>query len=253
MNVQQLFEAIGNIDDRFIDEAASDAIPHLKWKIAAVAAAAAAVITGTILYSTALLNRPTPPPQDLAAPTITVAPETPSETAQPAPDPSNPVYITPEQGGNQNTTPAQPTPNQPCNPGVSGGWSAGLPGLPGSGVIGNSGSGGSGSGLPGFGGQGAGLPGSGIPGSGSGSATTPPPSSNPVADIHYIGRYSHSALGDFIVFVDSQYGVPVLTKNITGQIVDGHYAATVYGFPFGQSRYVELQVYEDGSYDLTIG
>ena len=33
MNVQQLFEAIGNIDDRFIEEAASDAIPHLKWKI----------------------------------------------------------------------------------------------------------------------------------------------------------------------------------------------------------------------------
>ena len=60
MNVQQLFEAIGNIDDRFIDEAASDAIPHLKWKIAAVAAAAAAVIAGTVLYSTAMLNRPTP-------------------------------------------------------------------------------------------------------------------------------------------------------------------------------------------------
>ena len=246
MNVQQLFEAIGNIDDRFIEEAASDAIPHLKWKIAAVAAAAAAVITGTILYSTALLNRPTPPPQDLAAPTITVAPETPSETAQPAPDPSNPVYITPEQGGNQNTTPAQPTPNQPYNPGVSGGWSAGLPGLPGSG--------GSGSGIPGSG-MGIPLPGiggwNGSGGSDPGTVTTPAPTPTPTARIHYIGRYSHSAAGDFLIFCEP-HGVPVLTKNITGQIVDGHYAATVYGFPFGQSRYVELTVYDDGSYDLTI-
>ena len=242
MNVQQLFEAIGNIDDRFIEEAASDAIPHLKWKIAAVAAAAAAVITGTILYSTAMLNRPTPPPQDLAAPTATI---TPVETAQPDPDPSNPVYITPEQGGDQATTPAQPAPTQPGTPGSSGGWAGGLPGLPGSG--------GSGSGIPGSG-MGIPLPGiGGWNGSGDGSdppgsVTTPAPTSNP----RYIGRYSHSALGDFIVFVDAQYGVPVLTKNITGQIVDGHYAATVYGFPFGQSRYVELQVYEDGSYDLSV-
>ena len=242
MNVQQLFETIGNIDDRFIEEAASDAIPHLKWKIAAVAAAAAAVITGTILYSTAMLNRPTPPPQDLAAPTATIAP---IETAQPAPDPSNPVYITPEQSGDQNTTPAQPTPNQSGTPGSSGGWSAGWPGLPGSGVIGNSGSGGSGSGLPGFGGQGAGLPGSGGSDSGAGMP-------NPFEIIRYSGRYYHSAAGDFIVFVDPQYGIPVLTKNITGQITDGHYAATVYGFPFGQSRYVELQVYDDGSYDLSV-
>ena len=245
MNVQQLFEAIGNIDDRFIEEAASDAIPHLKWKIAAVAAAAAAVITGTVLYSTSMLNRPTPTPQDLSAPTITVTPDTPSETAQPAPDSSSPVYITPEQGGNQNTTPAQPTPNQSGTPGSSGGWAGGLPGLPGSGVIGNSGSGGSGSGLPGFGGQGAGLPGSGGSDSGAGMP-------NPFEIIRYSGRYYHSAAGDFIVFADSQFGVPVLTKNITGQIVDGHYAATVYGFPFGQSRYVELQIHEDGSYDLSV-
>ena len=248
MNVQQLFEAIGNIDDRFIEEAASDAIPHLKWKIAAVAAAAAAVITGTILYSTALLNRPTPPPQDLAAPTITVAPETPSETAQPAPDPSNPVYITPEQSGDQNTTPAQPTPNQPGTPtpGSSGGWAGGLPGLPGSG--------GSGSGLPGSG-MGIPLPGiggwNGSGGSDPGTVTTPAPTPTPTARIHYIGRYSHSAAGDFLIFYEP-HGVPVLTKNITGQIVDGHYAATVYGFPFGQSRYVELQVYDDGSYDLSV-
>ena len=75
---------------------------------------------------------------------------------------------------------------------------------------------------------------------------------NPFEIIRYSGRYYHSAAGDFIVFVDPQFGVPVLTKNITGQIVDGHYAATVYGFPFGQSRYVELQIHEDGSYDLTI-
>ena len=239
MNVQQLFEAFGNIDDQYIEEAASDAVPHLKWKIAGVAAAAAAVIAGTILFSSAMLNRPTPTPQDLAAPIVTAAPV---ETAQPASEPSGSVPVAPEGEGSV-TTPAQPTPPQPENPGGSGN---------GGGLIGNSGSGGSGSGLPGFGGQGAGLPGSGIPGSGSGSATTPPPSSNPVADIHYIGRYSHSALGDFIVFVDSQYGVPVLTKNITGQIVDGHYAATVYGFPFGQSRYVELQVHADGSYDLNV-
>lgn len=249
MNVQQLFEAIGNIDDRFIEEAASDAIPHLKWKIAAVAAAAAAVITGTILYSTALLNRPTPTPQDLSAPTITVAPNTPSETAQPAPDPSNPVYITPEQGGSQTTAPAQPTPTQPGTPSSSGGWAGGLPGLPGSG--------GSGSGLPGSG-MGIPLPGiGGWNGSGDGSdppgtVTTPAPTATPTARIRYIGRYSHSAAGDFIVFMDAQFGVPVLTKNITGQIVDGHYAATVYGFPFGQSRYVELQIYDDGSYDLSV-
>ena len=167
MNVQQLFEAIGNIDDRFIEEAASDAIPHLKWKIAAVAAAAAAVIAGTVLYSTSMLNRPTPTPQDLSAPTITVAPDTPSETAQPAPDPSSPVYITPEQGGNQNTTPAQPTPNQPGTPSSSGGWAGGLPGLPGSG--------GSGSGIPG---SGMGIP---LPGIGgwNGRMRTTRPSSAP--------------------------------------------------------------------------
>ena len=246
MNVQQLFEAIGNIDDRFIEEAASDAIPHLKWKIAAVAAAAAAVITGTILYSTAMLNRPTPPPQDLAAPTATIAPDTPSETAQPAPDSSSPVYITPEQGGNQNTTPAQPTPNQSGTPGSSGGLAGGLPDLPGSG--------GSGSGIPGSG-MGIPLPGiggwNGSGGSDPGTVTTPAPTPTPTARIHYIGRYSHSAAGDFLIFYEP-HGVPVLTKNITGQIVDGHYAATVYGFPFGQSRYVELQVYDDGSYDLSV-
>ena len=246
MNVQQLFEAIGNIDDRFIEEAASDAIPHLKWKIAAVAAAAAAVITGTVLYSTSMLNRPTPTPQDLSAPTITVAPNTPSETAQPAPDPSNPVYITPEQGGNQNTTPAQPTPNQPGTPSSSGGWAGGLPGLPGSG--------GSGSGIPGSG-MGIPLPGiggwNGSGGSDPGTVTTPAPTPTPTARIHYIGRYSHSAAGDFLIFYEP-HGVPVLTKNITGQIIDGCYSATVNGFPFGGWRYVELQVHEDGSYDLTI-
>ena len=247
MNVQQLFEAIGNIDDRFIDEAASDAIPHLKWKIAAVAAAAAAVITGTVLYSTAMLNRPAPAPQDLAAPTATI---TPVETAQPNEEPSNPVYITPEDGGDQSASPAQPTPTQPNTPDSPSGWSAGLPSLPGSG--------GSGSGalpgipLPGMGG--AGLP-------GSGSAGSSPPGSDPLPGsgtalpehpIAYFGRYSHSAAGDFIVFYEPYHGIPVLTKNITGQIADGHYAATVYGFPFGQSRYVELQVYADGSYDLTV-
>ena len=250
MNVQQLFEAIGNIDDRFIDEAASDAIPHVKRKIAAVAAAAAAVITGTVLYSTAMLNRPAPTPEDLSAPIVTAAPDVPTETAQPAPDPSNPVSITPEQGGDQTTTPVQPTPTQPNIPDSPSGWSAGLPSLPGSG--------GSGSGalpgipLPGMGG--AGLP-------GSGSAGSSPPGSDPLPGsgtalpehpIAYFGRYSHSAAGDFIVFYEPYHGIPVLTKNITGQIVDGHYAATVYGFPFGQSRYVELQVYADGSYDLTV-
>ena len=246
MNVQQLFEAIGNIDDRFIDEAASDAIPHLKWKIAAVAAAAAAVITGTVLYSNALLNRPTPTPQDLSVPTITVAPDTPSETAQPAPDSSSPVYITPEQGGNQNTTPAQPTPNQPGTPGSSGGWAGGLPGLPGSGVIGNSGSGGSGSGLPGFGGQGAGLPGSG------GSETVPDTPQPTPTQYHYLCRYSHSAAGDYLIFCEPFYGVPVYVKNITGQIVDGYYSTTVTGLPFGAPCHVELHVYADGSYDLSV-
>ena len=168
MNVQQLFEAIGNIDDRFIDEAASDAIPHLKWKVAAVAAAAAAVITGTVLYSTAMLNRPTTTPQDLSAPIVTAAPSDPTETARPGTEPSNPVYITPEEGGNS-TSPAQPTPNQPNTPGSSGGWSAGLPSLPGSG--------GSGSGaLPGL--PLPGMGGAGLPGSGSGGSS--PPGSDPL-------------------------------------------------------------------------
>ena len=242
MNVQELFEAIGNIDDRFIEEAASDAIPHLKWKIAAVAAAAAAVIAGTILYSNAMLNRPTPTPQDLSAPTITVAPDTPSETAQPAPDSSSPIYITPEQGGEQTTTPAQPTPNQQGTPGSSGGWAGGLPGLPGSG--------GSGSGLPGSGGSGLpSLPGSG--GSGSGALPGIGMPVNPAEYVAYTGRYSHTAAGDFLIFYEP-HGIPVLTKNITGQIIDGCYSATVNGFPFGGWRYVELQVHEDGSYDLTI-
>ena len=238
MNVQQLFEAVGNIDDQYIEEAASDAVPHLKWKIAGVAAAAAAVIAGTILFSSAMLNRPTPTEPELAAPIVTAAPV---ETAQPTPAPSGSVPVAPEGEGSV-TTPAQPTPTQPEDPGGSGN---------GSGLIGNSGSGGSGSGLPGFGGQGAGLPGSGIPGSGSGSATTPAPSSNPVADIHYIGRYSHTAAGDYLIFYEP-HGIPVLVKDITGQIIDGCYSATVNGFPFGQSRYVELQVHDDGSYDLQV-
>ena len=244
MNVQQLFEAFGNIDDQYIEEAASDAVPHLKWKIAGVAAAAAAVIAGTILFSNAMLNRPTPTPQDLAAPIVTAAPV---ETAQPASEPSGSVPVAPEgegdvtpEGESSVTTPAQPTPPQPESPGGSGN---------GGGLIGNSGSGGSGSGLPGFGGQGAGLPGSGGSGQLPGSSAGMP---NPFDLVQYSGRYYHSDAGDVIVFVDSQFGVPVLTKNITGQIVDGHYAATVYGFPFGQSRYVELQVHDDGSYDLQV-
>ena len=222
MTVQQLFQAFGEIDDRYIEEAASDAIPHVRWKAVAAAAAAAVVIAGTVLYSSALLNRPAQTPQDLAAPIVTAAPV---ETAQPASEPSGSVPVAPEGEGSV-TTPAQPTPPQPENPVGSGN---------GSGLIGNSGSGGSGSGLPGSGGSdsGAGMP-------------------NPFDLVQYSGRYYHSDAGDYIVFVDSQFGVPVLTKNITGQIVDGHYAATVYGFPFGQSRYVELQIHDDGSYDLQV-
>ncbi len=45
-------------------------------------------------------------------------------------------------------------------------------------------------------------------------------------------------------------GTPILTKSITTQIVDGHYSGTVYGFPFGESRNVELQIYDDGRYNL---
>ena len=106
MNVQQLFEAFGNIDDQYIEEAASDAVPHLKWKIAGVAAAAAAVIAGTILFSSAMLNRPTPTEPELAAPIVTAAPV---ETAQPASEPSGSVPVAPEGEGSV-TTPAQPTP-----------------------------------------------------------------------------------------------------------------------------------------------
>ena len=220
MNVQQLFEAFGNIDDQFIEEAASDAIPHLKRKAAAVAAAAVAVIAGTVLYSIAVLNRPAPTPPDLAAPTATIAPVV---TAQPAPDPSSPVNTPPEGEGDPTpppeTTPA-PTPDRGDDPSL--GWGgSGLPSLPGSG--------GSGSGA---------LPGIGMP-------------VNPAEYVAYTGRYSHTAAGDFLVFYEP-HGIPVLTKNITGQIIDGCYSATVSGFPFGGWRYVQLQVYEDGSYDLTI-
>ncbi len=231
MNVQQLFEAIGNIDDQYITEAASDAVPHARWKIAALAAAAAAVIAGTVWFSSATLNRPTPTPQDLAAPTATIAP---AETAQPAPDTSAPVSVAPEGEGSVEP-PAQPTPTQPEG---SGGNSGGL--------IGNSGSGGSGSGLPGFGGQGAGLPGSG------GSETVPDTPQPTPTQYHYLCRYSHSAAGDYLIFCEPFYGVPVYVKNITGQIVDGYYSTTVTGLPFGAPCHVELHVYEDGSYDLNV-
>ena len=229
MNVQQLFEAIGSIDDRYIEEAASDNIPHVKWKIAAVAAAAAAVIAGTVLYSTAILSRPAASPQDLSAPTPVV---TAAATQPPAPEASEPVSVTPE-GGSDTTTPPpeqtpEPTPAREDDPAT--GWSGvGLPGLPGSGLPSLPGSGGSGSGA---------LPGIGMP-------------VNPAEYVAYTGRYSHTAAGDFLVFYEP-HGIPVLTKNITGQIIDGCYSATVSGFPFGGWRYVQLQVYEDGSYDLTI-
>ena len=245
MNVQQLFEAIGNIDDRFIEEAASDAIPHVKWKIAAVAAAAAAVIAGSVLYSTAMLNRPTPTPQDLSAPTATI---TPAETAQPAPDSSSHVYITPEDGSDTTTLPPEQlpeqTPEREDDP--PSGWSgAGLPSLPGWGGALPS--------LPGSGGSGSGaLPGIPLPGGSNGSdppgsGSNPTIPSNPV----YTGRYIHTAAGDYLVFYEP-HGIPVLTKDITGQIIDGCYSATVNGFPFGGWRYVQLQIHEDGSYDLSI-
>ena len=234
MNVQQLFQAIGEIDERFVLEAETNVTPHRRAKIAAVAAAAAVVVAGSIWFSTAVLDRSPrePLPPDLAAPTETVAPDetaaptVPPETAPPAPAPSEPVSIPPEQGSDQTPAPTEPTP-KPAD--VPSGWGGStLPSLPGSG--------GSGSGA---------LPGLPLPGSGALPL-------NPFAGIAYQGRYIHSAAGDYILFYDSYYGTPVLTISITGQIVDGHYSGTVYGFPFGESRNVELQVHEDGSYDLTV-
>lgn len=49
-----------------------------------------------------------------------------------------------------------------------------------------------------------------------------------------------------------EYGTPILTKSITTQIVDGHYSGTMYGFPFGESRNVELQIYDDGRHNLNL-
>ena len=66
------------------------------------------------------------------------------------------------------------------------------------------------------------------------------------------GEYIHNDDGDFIIFTCPIEALAISPEvlDITGQLVDGHFAATVPGLLAAQERYVELQVYADGSYDL---
>lgn len=235
MNSEQLFRMLGDLDDAFIREAEAPERPTPLWKIVAATAAVAAAAVGLVWFSARLLH-PAPlkaGPPELAAPVVTAAPQTPEPspepggTATPAPDTGakDPAPVTPDLPDTPAQTPAplptgSPDPQEsdpsgqvsPPNGGL--GW----PTLPGSG----SGLPGSGSGLPGFGG----------------------------AAFSYTGSYHHTDTGDYLVFRSPVLGIPVVTVNITGQIIDGHYAGTVSGFPFGESCYVELQVYDNGTYSL---
>ena len=228
MNADLLFEAMGEIDERFFLEAAEDTIPHRGWKIAAVAAAAAAVIAGSVWFSNGLFRPPDQTPIELAAPIVTSLPTVPPETGQ-IPYGTD---LTGESERPQAPAPEEPTPNRPEAPDFGSGASgSGMPQM--------------GFGLPGFGQNSSG---SGLPGNSNSASGLPGPGG--VAAPSYRVEYRQSDAGDDLVLYSPLLGVPVMTKNITGQIVDGFYAGTFSGLPFGQTVYVELQVYEDGSYDL---
>ena len=244
MRSDALFEILGDMDDTFILEAEEDAPRRIPWKIIG-AAAAAAVVIGTVWFSARMLSRPAPvpaPPElaapvvstdpgvpdtpdapdvspepgETTAPTVPTGPDVPYETPVPDDPSSDPVPDIPDVS-------AQPVDPDDHSDDPSG---QGLPGWGGSGWGGAGGSGSSGS-LPG-------LPS--LPGMGG-------------AAVPFKGAYYHSAAGDYLVFRSPVLGVPVVTVNITGQIINGHYEGTV-SIPFAQSFYVELQVHDDGTYDL---
>ena len=243
MKSEELFRMLEDIDDAYILEAKEDEPRRMPWKIIGTAAAAAAVI-GTVWFSARMLSRPTPAPPELAAPVVTAEPGVPDETAPPdsgtelpIPDekaaPDSTVHprvpdaaTTPEVHPTEpspviSDAPVQPTPTPPGNPDGQNGQEP-----------------------PQWGGSGgATLPGS------SGSAWPGLPG---MASQQYRAVYYHLATGDFLEFYSPVLGIPVVTENITGKIVGGHFSGSISGFPFGQSVYVELQVYPDGSYDLDL-
>ena len=215
MTSEQLFQVLAGIDDSFIREAVTEEMPHRGWKAFGLAAATAAVVIGSIWFSNKIVNGPDPTdtPVDLAAPTASAAP-----TAQPEETGLDPVYIIPpgeDQPPVETPSQEEPTPTQPDVP--------------------DAGSGGSGSFWPV------------IPGGGSTGAIRLP---GVVAAYH--GEYLHSDTGDYLVFRSAVPGMPVVTQDITGRITNGRFTGSISGFPFGQACYVELQIYEDGSYDLNI-
>ena len=222
-------------------------MPHRGWKIAAVAAAAAVVIAGTVWFSGSLFRAPMLP-QELAAPVVTQTPDEQPGTTQTVPDGTGSGTAIPDAAPQiPSPPPAEPTPNQPTTPttpdlgsGASGSW---LPNL--------------GFGIPGFGFQGS-SPGSGNGSSGSGMAPNLPgsggvsiPGLPPMggASVAYRVEYRHSDAGDYLVLHSPVLGVPVAALDITGQIVDGFYAGSFH--VLGQTIYVELRVFEDGSFELS--
>lgn len=234
MRSDALFEILGDVDDAFILEAEEDAPRRIPWKIIG-AAAAAAVVIGTVWFSARMLSRPTPAPPELAAPIVTAEPDNPDETAPPIPDekaardgtvhphtpdatatpnssprpsvpdetpppdvqPSDPVVVPPDP-------PVQPSPRiEPFNPT--------LPGL--------------------------------------GEIDWPEEGPH---EPPYRAEYVHNDKGDFIVFTCpvSELNLEPVVLDITGMITDNGLSAFILDFLGQPQRLLVLQVYDDGTYAL---
>ena len=246
MKSEDLFRVLGDIDDALIQEVEERERRRSPWFIFGTAAAITAIVIGTVWFTAGTLKHPTPGavPPDLAAPAVTVEPSFPAETAVPdvsaAPDKTTLPTVTarpdlPFETPVPDVQPSNPVPDIPdvSSPPTNPDQHDDEP---------------SGQGTPGWGGSGW---------SGWGGATAPGsipglPSLPGMASQLYRAAYYHSAEGDYLVFSSRILGIPVVTENITGKIIDGRFAGSISGFPFGQALYVELQVYADGSYDIDI-
>lgn len=245
MRSEDLFRVLGEIDDAFIQEAEESRPRRMLWPMIGTAAAIAVVAIGTVWFASRLPNRPAPETgqAEMAAPVVSTVPIVPNSPAAPdisaAPDkkPAPAVSAAPVLPSETPVPDVESTDPAPDKPDVSAQppdpdehpddpTEPEIPGWGGSGWSGGGGVSGSGVGIPGL------------------------PSLPGMASLQYRAVYYHSAAGDYLVFSSPILGIPVVTENITGKITDGFFAGTISGFPFGNSIYVELHVYDDGSYDI---